>query len=106
MNSNTYKMVRKAIVEKKQIVAEYKGHKREMCPHVIGKKNGENQALFYQFGGTSSSGNIVPGSNENWRCIKIDKLRIVEVRDGEWYSYSGHTNPQTCVDDVDVEVGY
>ena len=56
MNSNTYEIVRKAIIEKKQIVAEYQGHKREMCPHVIGKKYGENQALFYQFGGTSSSG--------------------------------------------------
>ena len=106
MNSNTYEIVRKAIIQKKQIVAEYQGHKREMCPHVIGKKYGENQALFYQFGGTSSSGIIVLGSKENWRCIKIDELRIVEVRDGDWYSHSDHTNPQTCVDDVDVEVEY
>ena len=56
MNSSTYEIVKKAIIQKKQIVAEYHGHNREMCPHVIGKKYGENQALFYQFGGTSSSG--------------------------------------------------
>ena len=106
MNSNTYEMVRKAITEKKQIVAEYKGHKRKMCPHVIGKKKGRNQALFYQFGGTSSSGDIVPGSNDNWRCIPIDGLRIVEVQDGEWHSFSYHTKRHTCVDEVDAEVKY
>ena len=106
MNSNTYEMVRKAIIEKKQIVAVYQEHKREMCPHVIGTKNGRNQALFYQFGGTSSSGIIDSGSKNNWRCIPIDGLNIVEVRDGDWYSFSGHTKPQTCVDEVDVEVGY
>ena len=106
MNSNTYEIVRKAIIQKKQIVAEYQGHKREMCPHVIGKKYGENQALFYQFGGTSSSGIIVPGSKKNWRCIKIDELRNVEVRDGKWYSFSDHKEPQNCVDEVVAEVKY
>ena len=106
MNSNTYEIVRKAIIEKKQIVAEYQGHKREMCPHVIGKKYGKNQALFHQYGGTSASGNIVQGSKKNWRCIKIDELRIVEVRDGEWHSFSYHTKRHTCVDEVDVEVDY
>ena len=106
MNSNTYQIVRKAIIEKKQIVAEYQGHKREMCPHVIGKKNGRNQALFYQFGGTSSSGTIVPRSIKNWRCIPIEGLSIVEVRDGEWHSFSYHTKRHTCVDEVDAEVKY
>jgi hypothetical protein len=54
--SNTYNAIRNAIANKQQVVATYKGHVREMCPHVIGTKNGREQALFYQFGGTSSSG--------------------------------------------------
>ena len=106
MTSDTYEVVRQAITEKKQVVAEYNEHVREMCPHVIGTKNGREQDLFYQFGGTSSSGTIIPGSQYNWRCIPVEGLRIIEVRDGEWHSSSDHTQPQTCVDEVDVEVEY
>ena len=106
MTSDTYEVVRQAITEKKQVVAEYNEHVREMCPHVIGTKNGREQALFYQFGGTSSSGTIIPGSKDNWRCIPVEGLRIIEVRDGEWHSSSDHTKPQTCVGEVDVEVEY
>jgi hypothetical protein len=77
-----------------------------MCPHVIGTKNGRQQALFYQFGGTSSSASIVPGSNANWRCIPIGGLLDVEIKVGEWYTSSDHTKPQTCVDVIDVEVEF
>lgn len=50
MIANTYETVRKAITEKMQIVAVYQNHRREMCSHVLGTKNGRKQALFYQFG--------------------------------------------------------
>ena len=106
MSTINYNRVREALLKKQQVVAEYNGHLREMCPHVIGLKKGREQALFYQFGGTSSSKAIMPGSKENWRCIPIDGLRVIEIRDGEWYSSSDHTRPQTCVDDIDVEVAY
>jgi hypothetical protein len=49
-----YSMVREAIIYKDVVVAGYRGHVREMCPHVIGKKNGRPQALLYQFSGGSS----------------------------------------------------
>ena len=106
MSNDVYQLVRQAIIEKKQIIAQYKGHRREMCPHVIGTKNGKVNALFYQFGGTSSSGPIIPQSTKNWRCIPVHGLDIIEVRDGEWHSYSYHTQEQTCIDNVEVEVDY
>lgn len=103
MTSN-YDIVRDAIANKKIIVAEYQNHTREMCPHVIGLKNGREQALFYQFGGTSSSGAIVPNSPKNWRCIAISGLSNVRSQPGEWHTGSNHARPQTCVDDIDLEV--
>jgi hypothetical protein len=106
MSTSNYNKIREAVLKKQQVIAEYNGHVREMCPHVIGFKNGREQALFYQFGGTSSSKTIVPGSKENWRCIPIDGLRIIEIREGEWHSSSDHTRVQTCVDDIDVEVDF
>lgn len=83
MSSVVYHIVRNAVIRKQQIFAMYKGHPRQMCPHVIGMKNGREKALFYQFGGTSSTGHqIIPGSPDNWRCLFLDELTNVEARDG------------------------
>ncbi len=101
-----YALVKKAIQTKSQIVATYNGHRRKMCPHVIGRKGSRRQALFYQFGGTSSSGLEPDGSPDNWRCIPIRGLRNVEIREGEWHTAPNHSQPQTCVDFKDVEVQY
>ena len=105
MSSYEYDVVRNAILKKQQIFATYQGHDRELCPHVIGKKNGREQALFYQFGGMSSKGQIVPGSTNNWRCIPIEGLTSISAGEGEWHTGANHSRPQTCVDDIDVEVG-
>lgn len=105
MRSATYMTIRDAILNKQQVTATYQGHIRQMCPHVIGTKDGREQVLFYQFGGTSSSGGrMVPGSRNNWRCIPIAGLRNVTVCDGPWYTASNHSVPQTCVEIVDVVV--
>ena len=102
MASATYNTVRAAIAAKRQVVANFGGHLREMCPHCIGLgKNGEEQALFFQFGGGSSSG-LPPGGE--WRCIPLSGLSNVQARDGPWHSGDSHKKPQTCVKDVDLEV--
>jgi len=104
MSSANYAIIRNAILNKQQVVATYKDHVREMCPHVIGTKNGREQALFYQFGGSSSSGAIIPGSPQNWRCIAIEGLSNIIVRTGTWHTGTNHSQPQTCVDNIDVEI--
>jgi len=95
----TYDLIKQAIQGKKQIHASYKGYARQMCPHVIGWKNGKAHALFYQFGGQSSSGHF-PG----WRCLDLDDLTSISVVDGPWHTGHSHSQSQTCVDEVDVEV--
>jgi hypothetical protein len=102
--ADTYQLIRHAILSRQHVLATYNGHQREMCPHVLGTKNGRRQALFYQFGGSSSSGLSPAGSGENWRCVFIDLLRDVSVRDGAWHTAPNHSRPQTCVDAIDVEV--
>ena len=103
---DTYALIRQAIQNKQQVTATYHGHHREMCPHVLGMKGGRRQALFYQFGGSSSSGLAPAGSMDNWRCVIIDQLQNVSLRDGEWHSAANHSRPQTCVDQIDVEVEF
>ena len=104
--TSAYRIIRNAILNKQQVTATYHGHYREMCPHTLGHKHGQEHALFYQFGGTSSSGLGPPDDWGNWRCVFVDKLVNVEARDGEWHTAPNHSQPQTCVDDIDVEVSY
>ena len=99
---DAYSIIRQAILDRSQIVATYEGHRREMCPHVIGTKHRRAQALFFQFGGSSQSG-LPPGGE--WRCMPIDTLKDVAARTGPWYTGTGHSRPQTCVGVVDVSVG-
>lgn len=101
MTSSTYNLVRQAIAQKRQVVAAYQGHIREMCPHCIGRgKEGQEQALFFQFAGGSASG-LPPGGQ--WRCLELSALTNVQIREGEWHSGPSHKKPQTCVKDVDLE---
>jgi len=104
--SSTYVIVRDAIFNKVQVIADYDGYHREMCPHVIGTKSGREQALFYQFAGESRSGLGPPGASANWLCISIDGLTNVFIRKGPWHTVPTHSTPQTCVDDIDIEVSF
>lgn len=101
-----YEIIKEAIKNKYQVHAIYKGKLRKMYPHVIGKKNGREHALFYQFGGESSSGRIVPGSLSNWRCLFISELSEIEVLEGVWHTAQNHSKTNSCVDVIDVEVEY
>ena len=105
-NENLAEMIREAILRKRIVVATYRNHRRLMCPHTLGWKNGREHALLYQFNGTSDSGLGSPGSTRNWRCVFVDELENVLVQDGDWHTCTIHTRPQTCVDIIDVEVGY
>jgi hypothetical protein len=97
---DVYELIRNATLARRQVVATYRGHRRELCPHALGTKHGRRQALFFQFGGGSSS--VLPPGGE-WRCIPIDGLEDVVVRDGPWHTGTSHGRPETCVDWIDVE---
>lgn len=106
MATPTYDIIRDAIAKKLQVVAKYNGYLREMCPHAIGRKNGVEQALFYQFGGESSKGTITHDDKNNWRCLTLSSLEEVLVREGEFHTFENHSRLSTCIDDVDLEVDY
>ena len=106
MPSANFELIRQAIQEKKQVIAEYNGYVREMCPHVVGWKGDRENALLYQFGGGSSSGLEPDGSPNNWRCVHIERLSNLQLREGDWHTAPNHSRPQRCVDDIAAEVEY
>lgn len=102
---STYDLVRQAIIDKQYVTCLYNGYLRKMTPHVIGTKKGVRQALFYQYGGESSSGLSVD-STKNWRCIPIDKIQNLSINSDFFQTAQNHSKMQRCVDDVDVEIDY
>lgn len=103
---SNYELIRNAILNRQQVFAIYDTHPRALCPHAIGTKNGREQALFYQFGGSGSKGPVVPGGSSNWRCIPIEGLSNITVQAGEWHTAENHSKAQTCIDHIDIEVSY
>ena len=86
---------------RKQLICVYGGLPRELCPIILGHSNGREKALTYQFGGQSRSG--LPRGGE-WRCLFVSEVGDIQLRDGPWISGSRHTQPSTCVEEVDLDV--
>ena len=98
-----YADLRAAIAKRQPVRVTFKGTVRDVCPHVIGSKNGSEKVLTYQFDGFSSSG-LPPGGE--WRCMFIGDISSVSLINASWHSGTGHSRPQTCVDHVDLEVDF
>jgi len=108
MSSSTYLQIRTAVKNKQQMIATYGGHYREMCPHAIGLGPlGNEQVLVYQFAGMSSKGDVLSlPDQDRWRCLPIDGLNELEIRDGEWHTSDNHSAMNTCIQQIDLEVDY
>jgi hypothetical protein len=98
--SNTYLLIREALLRRKSVKVQYKGYERLVCPHTLGTKNGREKVLTFQYGGGSSSG-LPPGGE--WRCMFLEEVTFIGELDDEWHTNTNHSQPQTCVDAVDVE---
>jgi hypothetical protein len=82
MPSTIYQLFERAMVERKQITCMYERRYREICPYILGHKNGKEVALTYQFAGTNSKGKQVTGS---WKCLYLSGVRNPDLRDGPWH---------------------
>jgi GNAT superfamily N-acetyltransferase len=102
--SPTYRLVRDALLARRQVTALYHGARRELCPHVLGVQGERAVCLFYQFGGESAGEPVHGGGTENWRCMLLDELTDVAARDGQWFTAETAGRRQHCVALVDVEV--
>jgi hypothetical protein len=99
MPSPTYTLFRNAILAEQQVTCSYAGHRRELCPHIIGaNKDGEEAVLAWQFGGESS------GKLPQWRCLKLANVRDARARDGRWHEGGSHKSEQSCVAAIDLDI--
>jgi hypothetical protein len=100
--SSNYALFEEAMTLRKPLFCIYDDYPRELCPIILGHSQaGQEKALTYQFGGKSKSG--LPRNGE-WRCLWLSKVSDVQLRDGRWRTGSSHSQPQGCVDIVDLDV--
>ena len=100
MPSRTYELMADALTSRRQVLCDYDGYPRELCPVVLGHSKGEEKALTFQFDGTGSQGPV----RGAWRCLELAKVTRAELADGPWRSGEGHSQPQGCVRQVDLDV--
>ena len=101
--TDTYMMIKKAIQEKRSMYCSYNGYDRKVSPHVLGKTNGKEQALFYQFDGESERG--LRGDGTDWKCFHVDKIEDARIIEDEFQTGTTKTDRRSsCVKDIDIEV--
>ena len=99
MTSAIYRACFAAIQKKHKIVFTIGGRQREAYPHVLGWSDGDEKIFVFQTGGYSEGGNL-PG----WRCFLVAKIQLLTATDDGWRTGDRHTQRQTCVKDVDIDV--
>ena len=98
-----YELLRCVAIRRQPVAATYDGQLRLLCPHVGGRKSSRLHVFCYQFGGSSNS--IEPLAQEGrgvWRCLAVEKLSQVELRNDTWHTES-RSPQQTCIDEVDFD---
>jgi predicted nucleic acid-binding protein len=100
-HSDTFRLFHQAILGMRQVAFTYRGFYREVCPYILGHKDGAEKVLAFQFGGTSTRG--LPAKGQ-WRCFEVVAVKNPSTRDGPWFGASAHRKTQRCVDDVYIDV--
>jgi hypothetical protein len=102
MASATYELFLGAMRARKQVVCVYQGHRREVCPILLGRTGLEEKSLVFQFGGDTSEGRMRPPGD--WKCLILKNVRDVVLRDGPWHAGDSHSAAQSCMKMVEYDV--
>ena len=102
---HTHAQLRAAIIHRRPVPAFYRGRRRLLCPHLLGwNRHRRLQVFCYQYGGDSESGLQHAGASDNWRCLAVENLNQVELLDGPWQTAENRSRPQTCIEEVELDV--
>jgi hypothetical protein len=101
MSSSIYDLFVRAMIEEKQVACVLDGHPRVFSVIILGHRTGEEVALVWQTGGSSSRG-LPPGGA--WRAIKLSNVRDPTLQEGKLQSGDSHKTEQNWVTEVDLDV--
>ena len=89
-----------ATCNRKAVTVTYRGGVYKLCPHVLGKKDGRWQCLFYHPGGGHAPDPGAPGLPESWWCIPLEDITDLEVGGGRWRTAQDRSRPEGWIDQV------
>lgn len=95
-----YDLIAGAILTRRQVLCTHRGARREVCPIMLGRKNGNPCVLTWQFAGTNEQGEPVQGG---WNCLALDDVSDVRLHDGPWYAGDSALRLQGWLDEVDLK---
>ncbi len=101
MPSPMHALFVEAMRDKRQIVCTYQGHRREICPILVGRTGLTEKALVYQFAGSTSQG---PIRKPDWKCFVLSEVADATLRDGPWIAGTSHSSAQHCMKMVEYDV--
>jgi hypothetical protein len=78
----------------------YQGHPRAICPIILGYSDGAEKALTFQFKGSGSKRPV----RGQWKCLTLAEVSNAEIIDGPWHAGEQHSQSQSCVKDVDLDI--
>lgn len=85
--------------ERRQVICEYRGERHAVCPAILGFTNRAEKALVFELSPSAPDGPL----RGEWVCVTLAGLRILDLREGPWFSGSP-PDDQTCVADVEYDV--
>jgi len=100
-----YNKIKDAIKNKQVIKAVYKNRYYEICPHILGSKEGHRRVLCYQFKSLAIT-DLEKDNHCHWLCIPLSELSEVEITDGNWRCTQNTIRPSECMDTIDCMVNF
>lgn len=100
MPSRTYQLFAEAMAARLPVACIYQGYPRAVCPVILGHSDGVEKALTWQIAGQGSGGPV----HGAWKCLTLADAEEPAIINGPWQTGKRHSQAQTCVKDVDLDV--
>lgn len=97
-------LLARAVMEKRTVRANYHGHDRLLCPHLLGWKNGRARVLSYQTAGSTSAGTLPTDQHQRWRWMFVDELQDAAITQHRWRTAANYRPQGTGVEIIEVAV--
>lgn len=97
-------LLEKAITERKSVRVTYHGHRRVLCPHLLGWHNDRAKLLSYQASGTTSTGALTSDHRHRWRAMFVDEIEDPAITDQPWQTAPNYTPHVIGIDSIELAV--
>jgi uncharacterized protein len=99
-HSATFRALREAILQRRPVRLSYGASQQTVCPYILGHAAGEERAFAFLI--DEKPGRKVSETG-NWMCLRLAKVKDVEMVDGPWIDRIYPGVVQRCVDKVHLD---